>query len=140
MSNETPDLERQLEQLIQAHIDKLSVAAEAAVARAFMPARRGPVRERARTKPARTQAKRRTAAELAALRERFHTAVRAAPGETMHVLAPKVGASAADLQVPVAGLKRYGLVRSVGHKHRTRFFPASPAEHALEVVRGRGAR
>ena len=77
---------------------------------------------RQRPKP-RGDSQRRTPAEIAALGDRFYQAVCAKPGETMTVLAADVGASARELHRPMSLLKRDGRVRSVGQRHRTRYFP-----------------
>jgi hypothetical protein len=63
------------------------------------------------------------------LAERFYEILCEAPGETMVVLASKVGATPRALHLPVAKLKRTGRVRSVGERQRTRYFPM-PADHA----------
>ena len=54
--------------------------------------------------------------------------VSAKPGETMSVLMADVGASARELNRPVALLKRAGRVRTVGSRNNTRYFPMV-AEH-----------
>ena len=46
-----------------------------------------------------------------------------APGETMMVLAPAVGAAARELHRPMALLKRTGRARSVGLRQATRYYP-----------------
>lgn len=135
MTNDTRKLERQIEALVRTHLEACRSAAVAAVERAVAHSNE-PARRRPRAKPAGNQSKRRSQAELAALSERFLAAVCATPGETMLVLAPKVGAKAVDLQVPVARLKRDKRVRSAGNKHCTRYFPAA-TELSLEAVRGR---
>ena len=45
------------------------------------------------------------------------------PGETMAVLAGKLGATAQELKVPVAQLKRADRVRGVGQRSHMRYFP-----------------
>lgn len=60
---------------------------------------------------------------MAALGERLYEAVCAKPGETMSVLAPIVGATPRELQVPATHLKKAGRIRSVGQKQQTRYFP-----------------
>lgn len=138
MTNDTRELERQIEALVRTHLEACRAAAVAAVGRAFARADSESPRRQRRAKRITTTGKRRAPAELAALGERFYAAVRATPGETMLVLAPRIGVRAADLQVPVAQLKRNGLVRSVGQKHCTRYFPTgtngTATKHALEVV------
>jgi hypothetical protein len=60
---------------------------------------------------------------VAAPEERFYAAVCAHPGEGMSVLAGIVGATARELNRPAVVLRRRGLVRSVGQRHATRYFP-----------------
>jgi len=73
--------------------------------------------------PSRASNGRRSAVELSALGERLHEAVCAHPGETMSVLAPKLGKTPRELQRPMTVLKRANRVRSVGQRHLTRYFP-----------------
>ena len=63
------------------------------------------------------------AEQVAALSERLYQAVCDKPGETLGVLAPMVGASPRELQVPAARLKRAGRVRSAGQRQQARYFP-----------------
>lgn len=140
MTNDPRDLERQIDALVRAHLEACRAAAVAAVGRALASSSRKPARQR-RARPAGGKIKRRTPAELAALSERFHAEVRATPGETMRVLAERIGVRAAELHRPVVRLKRDGLVRSVGERYSTRYFPtaSTATERSLEVVR-EGAR
>lgn len=66
---------------------------------------------------------RRTSAQLDELGERFHEVLRDHPGETMAVLAAKVGCSADELRHPVKRLRRAGRVRTVGQRQSMRYFP-----------------
>lgn len=66
---------------------------------------------------------RRTPAQVAELGERFYEVLCAHPGETMAVLAAKIGSTPRELQRPVTLLKRAGRVRSVGQRQATRYFP-----------------
>lgn len=66
---------------------------------------------------------RRSAAEIQALEERFFQAVWDGPGETMSVLAVRLDAKPAELQVPVARLKAHGRIKTVGERQFTRYFP-----------------
>jgi len=117
---------------VRTHLEACRAAAVEAVERALARADSASARARPRAKSTTTQAKRRAPAEVAALGERFYAAVCATPGETMNVLAPRLGVRAANLQVPVARLKRDELVRSVGQKHRTRYFPTVTSGTASE--------
>ncbi len=97
-------------------------AAQDAMERAFGSTTVGPTRAR-RQISAPTGAKRRTPAEMTALGEQLYDVVCAKPGETMVVLAAKVGASARELHRPMSVLKRDGRIRSVGARSFTRYFP-----------------
>jgi hypothetical protein len=123
------DLAAQIEDLVQAHIDKLWRGAADAVERGFG---RATIPTRTRTRPSTNTAKpktrrapsqRREPEEVQALAERLHAAVTETPGETMAVLAKRVGASVRDLNRPMTNLKRAGRLRSVGTRNRTRYFP-----------------
>lgn len=78
----------------------------------------------------RSNAPRRSPEELAELGERFLEVVGEEPGQTMAVLAPKVGASAGQLQVPAARLRREGQIRTAGQRQFKRYFPVGTAEAA----------
>jgi hypothetical protein len=117
-----PDLSRQIEQVIQAHIAASYKAATSAVEQAFASA----IRARGaapRALHASAPGRRRAGAEIAALGERFYQAVCAKPGEGMAVLATEVGASARELNRSVRYLRQAGRIRSVGQRHLTRYFP-----------------
>jgi len=66
---------------------------------------------------------RRSSAEIEALETQLMEAVWAAPGEAMSVLAPRLGVSPGQLQVPVARLKATGRLKTVGSRQFTRYFP-----------------
>lgn len=118
------ELARRIEQLVQEHITASRTAAQEALERAFASAMgtSTPTRITRRVRPSK-DSKRRTPTEMAALGERFYEAVCAKPGETMTVLAADLGASPRELNRPMTQLKRAGRVRSVGARHRTRYFP-----------------
>lgn len=74
-------------------------------------------------KTASKAARRRDRREIDQLTDRFLEVVRSDPGQPMTVLAPKLGVSATDLQVPVARLKATKRVKTVGQRNLTRYFP-----------------
>jgi hypothetical protein len=125
------ELVEQIEHLVRTHIEEMRAAAAAAVERGFgtrAHAGRGAGTVTSRPEAAsRRIAPRRAAEDLAALGERFYTALCRRPGETMTTLAPQVGASPRALQVAVARLKRAGRVRAVGQRQHTRYFPLTTA-------------
>jgi len=124
MTNANEDLGKQIERLIAEHIAATRKVAQQAVERALAASGVAPVVE---ARPARVRgggsSKRRGAAELTALGERFYRALCSRPGETMAVLATETGATARELHRAVAALKRAGRVRAVGQRAYTRYFP-----------------
>lgn len=123
MTKQNDDLIEEIEELVREHLDATRRAAAAAVERAFSLSPATPrVHAKSGTTP-RAPHGRRSAAELSALGERLLEAVCAHPGETMAVLAPKLGKTPRELQRPMAVLKRAERVRSVGQRHLTRYFP-----------------
>jgi len=120
-TNLTEGLQRQIERLVREHLAAQQKAALAAVERAFAPA--APVRARP-VRPVRpSPGRRRRTSELAQLGELLCEAVRACPGETMAVLAARMGEKPRALNRPMLHLKRAGRVRSAGERHLTRYFP-----------------
>ena len=133
------DLAKRIEQLVQAHIAASREVAKAAVERAFAKAKgesaRPPQGTKPITKPTRQRAGRRESAEVAALSERLYAAICQMPGETMMVLAPKVGVTPQELRVPVKRLKQAGRVRSVGQRSHMRYFPMASEANADKEAR-----
>jgi len=123
MTNTTSELERQIEQMVAAHVAALRKAAQDAVDRAFAAASAVPAAAAARPRAARAASKRRAGAELSALGERFFEALSRKPGETMTVLSAEVGASAQELHRAVARLREAGRVKTVGERGAMRYFP-----------------
>jgi hypothetical protein len=124
----TPNLDElssRIEQLVQEHLVACRTAAQVAVQRAFSTAMAAPGMAKVAS-PAgkeRRPARRRNLAELAALGEKLHAAVCAAPGESMATLSARVGVCARDLHRPMALLKRSGRVSHVGARGLARYFP-----------------
>ena len=122
--NTTEDLTAKIEQLVRDHICELERSATAAVTRAFgSPS--ATAKQRPKTQGRRQTANRRDPEEVAALAERLHAAVCNAPGETMAVLAERVGATVSELNRPMNNLRRAGRLRSAGTRNQTRYFPAA---------------
>jgi hypothetical protein len=122
----TEALQAQIERLVREHLAAQQKAAMAALERAFClaatPRRERPVRS--------APGGRRRASELVELAERLCEAVRACPGETMTVLAARVGQKARALNRPMLQLKKAGRVRSAGQRNLTRYFPMAAARSA----------
>ena len=136
----TPDLAKQIEDLVQRHVDALRITAAAAVTRAFAAvAPQESTRASTPSKPVRTRKKaapKRAPEELIALSERFHAVLSRQPGETMMTLAPQVGVAPRMLQVAVARLRRDGRVRVIGRKQQMRYYPmaTTPSSRATTAV------
>ena len=125
----TPEeLTTQIEQLIEQYVDQSRRAACDAVERAFGSAQpqTGKVSKRGTSTkaPRRSGGQRRSPEQIEQLAQRLYEAVRAQPGESMVVLAASLEMTVRDLQLPMTRLKEQGRVRSVGKKHRTRYFPS----------------
>lgn len=127
MTSKIPEtLDEQIERLVRQHLVAQQVAAKAAIERAFASATtatRAPVRRRANYR-------RRPSTEVAELAGRLLDAVRACPGETMTVIAARVGLKPRALHRPMTHLKDAGQVRSAGERNFTRYFPMGLAKSA----------
>jgi hypothetical protein len=120
MTTKTPEtLEAKVEQLVREHLAAQQLAARSAVERAF--AMMAPVAKASARR--RATFRRRPAGEMAELAERLLDAVRACPGETMTVIAARVGHKPPALHRPMKHLKDAGQVRSAGERNFTRYFP-----------------
>jgi hypothetical protein len=73
---------------------------------------------------------RRASTEVAELAEQLFKAVQACPGETMTVIAARVGEKPRALNRPMLHLTRAGRVRSAGERNLTRYFPMTAARSA----------
>ena len=124
MANTTSnhELGQRIERLVLEHISASRRAAQDAVERACAATTTPRPVPRQRSKSP-GDSKRRAPAEIEALGSRLYQVLCAKPGETMTVLAADVGGSARELHRPMSALKRDGRVRSVGQRHRTRYFP-----------------
>src|SRR5438552_18004286 len=127
MTTKIPEaLETQIERLVREHLAAQRMAARAAVERAFAVMTLSPrvmVRRRATFT-------RRAPAAVAELAEQLFEAVQACPGETMTVIAARVGEKPRALQRPMLHLKDAGRVRSAGERNFTRYFPMTAARSA----------
>lgn len=129
-------VERLVRELVDAHIEETRAAVAAAVARALgasamaMPANAVKKKQQQQPQP-RNAGRRRPPEEVAALAERLYAQVCAKPGEPMLAFATELGATPRELHRPMMTLKRAGRVRSVGERHRTRYFPAVASEANL---------
>lgn len=123
----TDELCRGIEHLIQQHLRACQQEVAAAVERTFRAAAETATKPKSKAKakaaPKRESGARRTPAEVHALGERFYELLCKKPGSTMSVYAVELGATPRELHRPVALLKRAKLVRSVGERQATRYFP-----------------
>lgn len=92
--------------------------------------------QRRRATPRAPSSPRRNGAEIEGLEEEFLQAVWATPGEAMSVLAPRVGASRSQLQVPVARLKASRRLKTVGERQFTRYFPIERGDDGNDKANG----
>ena len=119
-TSEAGTLEAKIEAVVREHLAAQQLAARAAVERAFA------MLTTTRPVPI-TRAKggyvRREPAQIADLAKRLSEAVQQCPGETMAVIAARVGEKAASLNLPMRHLKETGQVRSAGERNFTRYFP-----------------
>lgn len=119
-------LDVQIERLVRQHLEAQQMAAKAAIERAFASAvavSRAPPRRR-------TSFRRRPSTEVAELAAQLLDAVRACPGETMTVIAARVGMKPRALHRPMMNLKEAGQVRSAGERNFTRYFPMAVPKSA----------
>ena len=127
MTTKIPEaLEKQIERLVREHLAAQQMSARAAVERAFAvmgPVPRPEVQRRA-------MSARRAPSQVAQLAEQLFAAVQTCPGETMKVIAARVGERAPALNLPMQHLKRAGRVRSAGERSLTRYFPMTAAKSA----------
>ena len=127
MTTKIPEtLETQIERMVCEHLMVQQMAAKAAVERAFAvmtPSPRLTARRRARFT-------RRAPTAVAELAEQLFEAVQACPGETMTVIAARVGERPRALQRPMLHLKDAGRVRSACERNFTRYFPMAAAKSA----------
>ena len=91
----------------------------------FLAQRAGATRCKRSTKvtKAATPGRRRTPDEVAELGERFYRVLCESPGESMPVLAARIGVTPRELHRSVVLLRRAGRVRTVGQRRATRYFP-----------------
>ena len=106
MTTRSPEtLEAKVERLVREHLAEQQMAVKAALERAFTVATKPRVIQR-------NKAAYRPRSELADLAEQLFEAVKACPGETMTVLAARVGGKPPALHRPMRHLKQSGRVRS----------------------------
>jgi hypothetical protein len=126
MTTKSPEtLEAKVERLVREHLAEQQLAVKAALERAFAvpPTPRTTVRRR-------TPYRRRARAEVADLAERLFEAVKDCPGETMTVIAPRIGEKPRALERPMKHLKAAGRVRTAGERNFTRYFPMTATRAA----------
>ena len=128
MTTRIPEsLEAKIERLVREHLASQQTAARAAVERAFRAMLSAPPVAAPRRRAKYTRRASSTVAELA---EQLFEAVKACPGETMTVIAARVGEKASVLHRPMMRLKDAGRVRSAGERSFTRYFPMTAAKSA----------
>lgn len=122
----TDDLCRSIEHLIEQHLRACQREVAAAVERTFRAAAVTATKPKSKAnaaKPKRESGARRTPAQIHALGEQFYELLCKKPGSTMAVYSAELGVTPRELHRPVAVLKRARLVRSVGERQATKYFP-----------------
>lgn len=123
MTKKSPEtLETKIELLVREYLVAQQVAARGAVERAFS---WSAPKQSARAP--RQVTKYRSRAEVAQLADRVFEAVRSSPGETMSIIAARVGEATRVLKQPMMRLKETGRVRSAGERNFKRYFPMAVA-------------
>ena len=130
----TPKTPEQLATQVRTLVDEYVRQAESAAVEAIAAALSSPrsvLRKAARSRPGSTktrrQGARRTPEQLAKLADALAAAISEHPGESMALFARQLDVSVRELHRPMTMLKNEGRIRSVGQRHRTRYFPASRA-------------
>ena len=121
------ELTEQIERLVEQYLVHSRSAAREAVERAFgAPARTLEATNRSTSSavPRRSSGRKRSAEEIGQVAAQLYELVCAQPGESMVTFAAELEMSVRALQRPMMWLKKEGRVRSVGQRHRTRYFPA----------------
>lgn len=121
------ELTEQIEQLVEQYLAHSRSAAREAVERAFGTPACAPKttgRSTSSATPRRSSGRKRSAEEIGQVAAQLYELVRAQPGESMVTFAAELEMSVRALQRPMMLLKKEGRVRSVGQRHRTRYFPA----------------
>lgn len=118
----TEELAASIEKLVRNHVAEIHRSAVAALERGLAVAGAKPKPE-AKARARRGASRRRDPEEVGALAERLHAAVCDAPGETMGVLAERIGVTVRELNRPMNNLRRAGRLRSAGVRNQTRYFP-----------------
>lgn len=116
-------LEAKVERVVREHLAEQRVSVKAAIERAFA----SPSTPRVTVRRREWQG-RRARAEVVELAERLFDVVKACPGETMRVIAPRLGEKTRALERPMKYLKETGRVRSAGERNFTRYFPMGAAK------------
>ena len=125
----TEELAAKIERLIHDHVAELHRLAADAVKQSFAQVTAPTGRKKPRSTPT-TAPKRPASAELTVFAERLHGKVCETPGESMAVLAERLGSTVTKLRRPMENLRRTGRVRTIGSYGQMRYFPtvARPAK------------
>lgn len=141
MKNIAQKLEAEMAKAVSIIIAASHTAAVEALDEAFEVARQGNKRsgetgQRQCVRPRSSSSTRRSGAEIAVLETQLLDAVLETPGEAMSVLAPRVGVTPTQLQVPVARLKAAGRLKTVGSRQFTRYFPIERGGEGSDEISG----
>lgn len=122
----TADLCSRIEALVQEHIAASHKAAMAALQRAFS---NGPMLSTpaVRGRRASSPVVYRSREALIELQDAIYERLKVNPGLGAVELAARLGTTSKEMSGPMAKLKKAGLVRSVGQRTATRYFPVTPS-------------
>ena len=124
----TPEqkLQSQIQRAVQDYLQATQDIAIATVQRAFAISSR-PNRARTvqqgRSRSSASKGQKRNPAVLQALTAQLQELIQQQPGLTMQALAQKMEQSTTDLSVPANRLKRQGIIKTVGQRNQTAYFP-----------------
>lgn len=122
----TTDLCARIEALVQEHIAASHKAAMTALQRAFANAP-GSSRQAVRGRRASSPVVYRSRETLVELQDAIYERLKVNPGLGAAELAAQLGTTSKEMSGPMAKLKKAGLVRSVGQRTATRYFPVTPS-------------
>lgn len=143
------DINRQIEQRIQAFAQELNQLVRQAALEAVQDAL-GAGQRVARPSPARPGAKaprarrgaggRRSSQQMERMMRSVRDQVAANPGIRMEQLSDAVGASTAELRLPVTKLLQQGAIRKKGEKRATEYFPGNSGGRTKAPTKRRTAK
>jgi predicted HTH transcriptional regulator len=121
----TADLCSRIEALVQEHIAASHKAAMATLQRAFASSATPSASRSTQRRGKQSSGTYRSREVLSELQDKIYDFLNRSPGVGATEISTSLGISAKDMHRPMAKLKKSGLVRSVGQRSETRYFPVS---------------